>query len=56
MICIEGIPEIASRLRGEPGLPISRTKGRSTPRVAVIGKALIVGIKVALQTMLKLPK
>jgi hypothetical protein len=56
MICIEGIPIIACRLRREPGVLISRTKVRSRPRVVAIGKALIVGIKAALQTILKLPE
>jgi len=49
MIRIEGIPEVASRLSREPSPSKSRTNVCRAPRVLVIGKGLIVGLKAALQ-------
>jgi hypothetical protein len=50
MIRIEGIPVVALRLRQGPGQLISPTKVRGTSRLVAIGKALIAGIRAALQT------
>ena len=41
MIRIEGIPEIACRLRREAGLRIAAPNVRWTSRIVAIGKALI---------------
>ena len=50
MIRIEGIPVVASRLRREPGPLKTRTNVRRAARAVAIGRALIVGVKAALQT------
>ena len=41
MIRIEGIPEVARRLRKEPALQIAAPSIRGTSRIVAIGKALI---------------
>jgi len=41
MIRIEGIPEVARRLRGEPGLRIAAPYVRGISRIVAIGKALM---------------
>ena len=44
MIRVEGIPEVARRLRKEPGLRIATPDVRGTSRIVAIGKALIAVI------------
>jgi len=50
MIRIEGIPVVASRLSKELNPLKGRTNVRRKPGAVAIGKALIVGIRAALQT------